>query len=89
MNIKINSRVIKRRVLKTRIGASTHKNHRVHIIKKRGVNKMDMVVSTKTLFQSNKDYSKLDHEGKRKYINDLSKEFISSAHELLDSLKDK
>lgn len=47
------------------------------------------VVNTKTLFTSNKDYSKLNKEEKREYINQLSREFIENARDLLESLKDK
>lgn len=50
---------------------------------------INKTVSTDTLFQSNGDYSKMSYEEKRKYINQLSKEFIKSARPLLERLRDK
>lgn len=50
---------------------------------------MEKIVSTKTLFKSNKEYGKLDYESKREYINNLSKEFMEEANELMENLKDK
>ena len=50
---------------------------------------MEKIVSTKTLFKSNKDYGKLDYKGKREYINNLAKEFMKEANELMESLKNR
>ena len=50
---------------------------------------MEKVVSTKTLFKSDKEFNKLDYKGKREYINSLAKEFMEEANILMESLKNK
>jgi hypothetical protein len=46
-------------------------------------------VSTKTLFKTNLDYSRLTKDEKTKYIDKLTDEFLENADDLMKSLEDK